>query len=332
MTSPFISIVVPVYNAEKFLKRCVDSILAQTFTDFELLLVNDGSTDASLQICKEYEVLDNRVVVFDKPNGGVSSARNVGIDNARGEMISFVDADDYLSPDYLEAFDYNGEYDFYSQGAINEYHDRPDKVNIHIYNGLVEKREFLISMFDTGMISTPWAKLYSSKIIKTNNILFDEKHSYAEDRMFNIEYLNRCKRFCLSTEAKYHYTHDNPEALTLKRYPSDKLSDFVEKYRPLLYKLISDVQLPAHILCDARFGHNYLLIQSVLQVVSSSDKSITCKKSFIDSISRGSKHDAATQRKLSILFRLTGIALMLPSSLAVSVIGFLLKLKGVENL
>ena len=91
-----ISIIVPVYNAEEYLHRCIDSILAQTFTDFELLLINDGSKDNSGVICDEYAALDNRVRVFHKENGGVSSARNMGLDNAKGEWITFVDSDDWL--------------------------------------------------------------------------------------------------------------------------------------------------------------------------------------------------------------------------------------------
>ena len=86
----------PVYNTEKYLRRCVDSILAQTFTDFELLLINDGSTDSSGAICDEYTQKDSRVRVFHKENGGVSSARNIGLDNAKGEYIAFVDSDDYI--------------------------------------------------------------------------------------------------------------------------------------------------------------------------------------------------------------------------------------------
>ena len=91
-----ISIIVPVYNAEKYLHRCVDSILAQTFTDFELLLINDGSKDNSGKICDEYAAKDPRVRVFHKENGGVSSARNMGLDNAKGEWVTFVDSDDWL--------------------------------------------------------------------------------------------------------------------------------------------------------------------------------------------------------------------------------------------
>ena len=97
-----VSVIIPVYNAEKYLHRCIDSILAQTYTDFELLLINDGSNDGSGMICDAYAAKDSRVRVFHKENGGVSSARNIGIDNAAGVYISFVDADDELLLNALE--------------------------------------------------------------------------------------------------------------------------------------------------------------------------------------------------------------------------------------
>ena len=99
---PKISVIVPVYNTEKYLNRCIDSILAQTFTDFELLLIDDGSTDCSGKICDEYAAKDSRVRVFHKENGGVSSARNMGLDNAQGEWITFVDSDDWVHEDFLK--------------------------------------------------------------------------------------------------------------------------------------------------------------------------------------------------------------------------------------
>lgn len=98
---PKVSVIVPVYNTEKWLARCIDSILAQTFTNFELLLINDGSTDSSGAICDEYAEKDSRIRVFHKPNGGVSSARNLGLDNATGEWITFCDADDWVENNYI---------------------------------------------------------------------------------------------------------------------------------------------------------------------------------------------------------------------------------------
>ncbi len=96
--APLVSIIVPVYNAEKYLNRCVDSILSQAMTDFELLLIDDGSKDESGRICDEYAAKDARVRAFHKPNGGVSSARNLGLDNAIGKWVTFCDADDVVLP------------------------------------------------------------------------------------------------------------------------------------------------------------------------------------------------------------------------------------------
>ena len=93
-----ISVIVPVYNSEKYLHRCIDGILAQNYTDFDLLLIDDGSTDNSGNICDEYEIRDGRIRVFHQENGGVSSARNLGLDNARGKYVMFVDSDDYMLP------------------------------------------------------------------------------------------------------------------------------------------------------------------------------------------------------------------------------------------
>ena len=104
---PKISVIIPVYNTEKFLHRCIDSILTQTYTDFELLLIDDGSKDSSGSICDEYAEKDSRVRVFHKENGGVSSARNLGLDNAWGEWITFVDSDDYIEENFLKSFDGN---------------------------------------------------------------------------------------------------------------------------------------------------------------------------------------------------------------------------------
>lgn len=102
MENPKISIIVPVYNAERYLHRCIESILAQTFKDFELLLIDDGSKDNSGYICNEYAGKDERVKVWHKENGGVSSARNVGLDNVKGEWVTFVDSDDYISSNYFD--------------------------------------------------------------------------------------------------------------------------------------------------------------------------------------------------------------------------------------
>ena len=100
--NPIISIIVPVYNVEEYLQRCIDSILNQRFKDFELILINDGSTDNSLKICKEYSLSDSRVKVINKENGGLSSARNAGINIAKGKYIGFVDSDDWINEEMYQ--------------------------------------------------------------------------------------------------------------------------------------------------------------------------------------------------------------------------------------
>ena len=120
--NPKISVIVPVYNAEKYLPRCIDSVLTQIFTDFELLLIDDGSIDESGKICNEYADNDKRIRVFHKENGGVSSARNVGLDKAIGEWITFLDSDDSLFADFFSSFAglLDSNVDFVTSSFVNE--------------------------------------------------------------------------------------------------------------------------------------------------------------------------------------------------------------------
>ena len=147
---PKVSVIVPVYKAEKYLHRCVDSILSQTFTDWELLLIDDGSPDRSGEICDEYAKKDTRIRVFHKENGGVSSARNMGLDIAKGKWIVFVDSDDWCEPDYLVDFFFvNVELsaeDMVLQGRKDEFagnvtgiFDLKDKMYTNISEGMLEK-------------------------------------------------------------------------------------------------------------------------------------------------------------------------------------------------
>ena len=102
MKTPHVSILIPIYNVEKYLPRCLDSLLNQTLTDIEIICVNDGSIDNSLKLLKQYQAQDNRIIIVDKKNGGLPSARNAGLDRARGEYVGFVDSDDYVEPSMFE--------------------------------------------------------------------------------------------------------------------------------------------------------------------------------------------------------------------------------------
>lgn len=207
MNNPKISVIVPVYNAEKWLRRCVGSILAQTYTDFELLLINDGSTDDSGVICDEYAGKNSRIRVFHKPNGGVSSARNLGLDNARGEWITFVDSDDWVELEYLECLLSNvggaelSICDFVIRGSDEVW---PDKIE----TGLISKDKlaaFYTETYPYCHLTAPWIKLYKKSIIEENNIRFKEDISTLEDTIFVLEYLRWVENITCSNRKLYNY-------------------------------------------------------------------------------------------------------------------------------
>lgn len=190
-----VSIIVPVYNVANYLIECVDSILGQTFSDFELILVNDGSTDKSLDICRKYEAKDSRIRVVDKQNGGVSSARNAGIDRAKGEYITFVDSDDLIKIDYLENLvnALNIDTDLVQSGIIffdNASGREIGQEELPVHNKLFRNAPGDCLLIATmPLITSPVSKLYRTSILRENDIRFDESFSYGEDRDFNLKYL-----------------------------------------------------------------------------------------------------------------------------------------------
>ena len=228
---PKVSIIVPVYNAECYLRKCLDSIINQDFKDWELLLIDDGSTDTSLSICQKYSKFDNRIFVFHKDNGGVSSARNYCLKEAKGEWIAFVDADDWLEPNYLTDLLQCEDSDMVIGGYKNEQHN----------NKITDKRKTLeikdidFSEKETNKIFYfPWRRIYRKNIIYANNICFDEKMRLSEDTCFTIYYLAFCKRIGLSSECNYIYrTNDSSKyILNYEEFKThcDKLKEAVVSF------------------------------------------------------------------------------------------------------
>lgn len=190
---PLISIIVPVYNSEKTLHLCVDSILNQTFTDWELLLIDDGSKDKSGEICEEYAAKDCRIKVFHKVNGGVSSARNLGLDNAIGKWITFVDSDDYILDDVFNLIIKYDEdiivFPFYiSDGKqqMSQFNLIPS-VSCHDKNLTISYLEKYVHL---NIFRSPWSKFFKKDII--NDIRFDETVIIGEDTIFVYNYLKKC--------------------------------------------------------------------------------------------------------------------------------------------
>ena len=189
--NPKISVIVPVYNVEQYLCRCIDSILAQSFPDFELLLIDDGSKDRSGEICDEYAQKNERVRVFHKENGGVSSARNLGLDNAKGEWISFVDADDWVEEDYLSnmILSIRDDIDIIVGGFFPSGNEFPTKIMEDKRYSHLDMNFFLSKYLGDMEIGTPWAILFRSKVIVCNKLRFDEKIHFNEDSLFNQNFL-----------------------------------------------------------------------------------------------------------------------------------------------
>ena len=204
---PKFSIIVPVYKAEAFICNCIESILAQTIADYELILVNDGSPDRSGEICEEYAKKDMRIKVLHKDNGGPSSARNVGLDNAIGEYICFVDSDDTIDNTFLENF---GEckaditiQGFYSK-RYKELHEEYQPIIETICNRADLKLlvDILYKANNTGYL---WTRAFKRKIIEANGLRLNERYRVREDEEFIWRYMCCCNTYVTVNKGAYHY-------------------------------------------------------------------------------------------------------------------------------
>ena len=200
-----ISVIVPIYNAGKYLSRCIDSILSSTFTDFELLLINDGSKDNSAFICNDYAIKDSRIRVFHKKNGGVSSARNLGLDNARGEWVTFVDSDDWIEKTALYNILEKDDADIIV-GAMHFANDQT--IGTFPAKGKVEGEmlgSLLAKYIDHYSICSPCAKLFKNRIVQDNHIRFNETLTFGEDSIFVKTYLIKTYSLRIVNSLCYHY-------------------------------------------------------------------------------------------------------------------------------
>ena len=234
---PEISVIVPVYKAEAFLRKCTESVLTQTFSDLELILVEDGSPDRSGALCDEIAGEDSRVRVIHKENGGVSSARNLGMEQAAGTYIAFADSDDWLPPEALDVMlsalkengadsaggaHYKVEPDGSTQkepGAMPRGVYGPEEIRAGIIDRLMGERMGKPGEVLNGFI---WRFLFSKDIIQTHGITF--AGAYLEDELFLLEYFCHAKRLAMVDEPVYYYLQ-NPVSVT-RRYLPDYMQTF----------------------------------------------------------------------------------------------------------
>lgn len=220
-----ISVIVPVYNVEKYLRKCIDSIISQTYTNLEIILVDDGSTDSSGFICDEYSRVDSRIIVVHKENGGLSDARNVGLDIASGIYISFVDSDDWLLKDMYEKLiegaiknnvllSVGGVKVFDEQ--INKYRNTYEKMEIT--QMLVSKNEYIKEV----LLGTwaAWDKLYHRSLYE--NIRFP-KGEFNEDEAIMLQIIDMCSNVYVTNQPFYvHYVRKN-ESITAEKFSVKKM-------------------------------------------------------------------------------------------------------------
>lgn len=249
-----ISIIVPVYNVEKYLRRCLDSLINQTHKNIEIILVNDGSKDNSLQIMKEYQRNDSRIIIIDKVNEGVSVARNTGINAASGKYIGFVDPDDWIELNmYENMFKTIEKYDC-SIAFCNFTKDRKIKSTVKklkIKKNVLGKLDIINELIGNmiGINDFPkyhyimgcvWRCLYKNEFIKKNNLHFKPNITVMEDLLFTIESLIYCDKVCIDRGIYYHYMIN--KSSTLHKYNKKMWVDLV-KVHNMLESLLREADL-----------------------------------------------------------------------------------------
>lgn len=208
---PLVTLIIPIYNAERYLRRCLDSVAEQTFKDMEVLLMNDGSKDRSLEICREYEKKDSRFRVVDKKNTGVSDTRNLGMRMATGKYLQFMDSDDWLTPDASECLVTAAEEeqcdlviaDFYrvdGEHYIEKKHIKTEQV--------MSREEFAMEMADDPAdfyYGVMWNKLYRRSIVEAHGLSCDASMNWCEDFLFNLHFIRHGSRFRALQKPIYYY-------------------------------------------------------------------------------------------------------------------------------
>ena len=231
METPLVSVIVPIYNAAIDLVSCLESIKRQRYTNLEILLVNDGSNDASLEICRMYARMDPRIIIIDKANSGVSGTRNIAIERATGKYLQFVDADDFLDINatrlMVEAME-ESESDL----LIAHYCSVMPGGKTQVFGFLPPDTQMDKAQFARHLMEEPasfyygvmWNKLYRRDIIMAHDIRCSEEFTWSEDMLFNLEYIRYAERFCSLRTPVYYYARQKKGSLSASVSPAKVLT------------------------------------------------------------------------------------------------------------
>lgn len=225
-----VSIIVPVYKVEEYLPKCIESVMAQDYENWELILIDDGSPDGSGKVCDEYSKQDSRILTIHTPNHGVSHARNVGIDKASGKIICFIDSDDWVEKNYLSSMlKYSRDDDTVVYGNIT--HDRLashiSTVGLPYHEGdscICSQAAIFLTRNRIPENGYPVAKFFRKRIVDKFHLRFDERISLHEDHLFVLQYLMHVDKIVLSAQPCYHYVHRETSAsLSAKKHPAENM-------------------------------------------------------------------------------------------------------------
>ena len=249
-----VSVIVPVYNVEKYLSRCMDSLMNQTLRDIEIILVDDGSPDSCPKRCDDFAIQDSRIKVIHKLNGGLGFARNSGLEMATGEFVAFVDSDDYVD---LKMYDtlYNQAKEFNLDTLFCGFNNVDNKNNVHpvsevktlkVFDSQNEIQDFLLDMIgtepnypmDRKYQMSVWHAIYSRNCIENNGIRFcSEKEFISEDIIFHIDYLQKVSKIGIIPDPMYYYCKNIDSSSLTKTFREDRFDKYVILYKEICLRL-----------------------------------------------------------------------------------------------
>ena len=278
MVNPLVSIIVPIYKVEPYLCRCLDSIVNQTYTNLEIILVDDGSPDGCPQICDEYAAKDKRIVVIHKENGGLSDARNAGLDICKGDYISFVDSDDWVDEKYIEQLikpNSKNQYDI----VIADYQqsNEPfDSRHILLQDGSINDNKKIISAYcHLQYPPCAWAKLYRATFIKENKLKFYKGILY-EDQLWSCQQAVLAKQVFILSKKNYYYTIRNNSIMQSKNIPFEK---HITSWKIIL---INENKILSHGSNIKSYDIDYFFLQKTTEILKKSHNNWNYfKKSFL---------------------------------------------------
>lgn len=309
-----VSIIIPVYNVEKHLSACIDSILSQSFKDWELILIDDGSRDNSGKICDEYVDKDNRIHAFHYNNGGASEARNRGIKEAKGEYITFIDSDDIVNTEYLSNFSYNEFLDFEIQGFMLNYigHEQDNKeIKPNSTKSAPIKDVYAESELNK-LSRGPVCKLFKRSIIVANNIAYPKGIQFGEDAIFVKRYLSHCNGMARSiAKADYMYNHfPNEKSLTSRKHPGQMMYD-VAKMDYELFELLEEKwgRMPKACRLDFKRNRTLEMYYSVCTYLTEKNHTLNEKVKFLSTFKSELYPKVKTTKVLPITYRIIKFAI-----------------------